>query len=51
MHAYFSYGSKYSRVAVWLSANMLVMINEVELRRAQLVSEWVTVLEWVKISP
>ena len=34
-------------LAVWLSGNMLVLINEVVLRRAQLVPGWRTVLGWV----
>ena len=34
-------------VAAWLGGRTLVSINEVTLRRARVVVEWVTVCEWV----
>jgi len=34
-------------VTVWLNGNALVLINEVELRWAQLVAGWITVFERV----
>ena len=35
------------KMAVWLSANVLVLINKVTLRRARFVLGWVTICGWV----